>query len=77
MSAPHTPSPTGSVMGPLESGVSTQDQPKPVEPTMKDVYNAENEVERNLAPTKEELEANEKNLQQNVAYLGQLVFKLR
>lgn len=85
MSAPHTPSPTGSVsVGPLESGVVSsngeqqqQQQLKPIEPIMKDVYNTENEIERNLAPTKEEIETNEKNLQQNAAYLGQLVFKLR
>lgn len=76
MSAPHTPSPTGSVVGPLESGVKSghQSEPRSMEPTTKDVYNAENEKNN---PTKEEAETNEKNLQQNAAYLGQLVFKLR
>jgi hypothetical protein len=78
MSAPHTPSPTGSssgsMAGPLESGVSNGSDKMEHAPTMKDVYSAENEVH---TPTKEEMETNEKNLQQSAAYLGQLVFKLR
>jgi hypothetical protein len=37
-------------------------------------FTYENEVH---TPTKEEMETNEKNLQQSAAYLGQLVFKLR
>ncbi|XP_060527141.1 synaptotagmin-11 [Cylas formicarius] len=77
MSSPHTPSPTGSVMGPLESGVSsgTQNEPKNGNQVVKDVYATENEIRH--TPTKEEMETNEKNLQQNASYLGQLVFKLR
>lgn len=79
MSTPHTPSPTGSVIGPLESGVMNGSQPTEsksgMEQVGKDVVNTENE--KTNFPTKEEMEANEKNLQQNAAYLGQLVFKLR
>jgi hypothetical protein len=60
--------------GPLESGVSNGSDKMEHAPTMKDVYSAENEVH---TPTKEEMETNEKNLQQSAAYLGQLVFKLR
>nr|XP_023018535.1 uncharacterized protein LOC111507466 [Leptinotarsa decemlineata] len=78
MSTPHTPSPTGSVIGPLESGVMNSGQLESksgMEPVVKDVFNSENE--KNHQPTKEEIETNEKNLQQNAAYLGQLVFKLR
>lgn len=106
MSAPHTPSPTGSVVGPLESGVSNHalhhgyHHPPhhnrsdstagsktggagESQSIMKDVYMTENENgnngggSHNGSPTKEEMETNEKNLQQNAAYLGQLVFKLR
>ncbi|CAH1154751.1 unnamed protein product [Phaedon cochleariae] len=75
---PHTPSPTSSIIGPLESGVMTGNhvEPKSGASTQpKDVYNNENE--KNQVPTKEEVEANEKNLQQNAVFLGQLVFKLR
>ncbi|CAH1962680.1 unnamed protein product [Acanthoscelides obtectus] len=79
MSAPHTPSPTSGSVGPLESGVVSGNQSpdgKPVDTVVaKDAYNTENE--KNHYPTKEEMETNEKNLQQNAAYLGQLVFKLR
>ncbi|XP_030767062.1 synaptotagmin-11 [Sitophilus oryzae] len=77
MSVPHTPSPTGSIVGPLESGVSSG---SPVEhhktetQVVKDSCMTENERQ---TPTKEEQEVNEKNLQQSAAYLGQLVFKLR
>lgn len=79
MSAPHTPSPTGSVVGPLESGVSSngnhnETNKSETQSVMKDVYNTENETH---SPTKEEIETNEKNLQQSASYLGQLVFKLR
>ncbi|KAJ8911619.1 hypothetical protein NQ315_017129 [Exocentrus adspersus] len=78
MSAPHTPSPTGSVVGPLESGVSNgshnnESNKQDNQTAMKDVYTTENETH---SPTKEEIETNEKNLQQNASYLGQLVFKL-
>ncbi|KAG5888991.1 hypothetical protein JTB14_013296 [Gonioctena quinquepunctata] len=78
MSTPHTPSPTGSVIGPLESGVINNSQLESksgLEPVVKAVYSAESE--KNHQPTKEEIEANEKNIQQNASYLGQLVFKLR
>lgn len=83
MSSPHTPSPTGSVVGPLESGVinnphhldSKPIQEPIVKPEMAVAYITENE--KNLVPTKEEVEVNEKNLEQNALYLGQLVFKLR
>ena len=78
MSAPHSPSPTGSssgsMAGPLESGVSNGSDKVEQSTTMKDVYTTENEVH---TPTKEEMETNEKNLQQSASYLGQLVFKLR
>ncbi|KAJ8943567.1 hypothetical protein NQ318_008270 [Aromia moschata] len=77
MSTPHTPSPTESTVGPLESGVSNVNQIESkldVQSIMKDIYHTQNEVH---SPTKEEIETNEKNLQQNAAYLGQLVFKLR
>ncbi|CAH0553645.1 unnamed protein product [Brassicogethes aeneus] len=87
MSNPHTPSPTGSVVGPLESGVSShnhnvvmmhQENKVELQPAMKDVYTTEMETSNGgISPTKEETETNEKNLQQNAAYLGQLVFKLR
>lgn len=70
MSGHNTPSPTGSGPGALEAGVNgNADQPAP-----RDVFATETEVQ---APSKEEIETNEKNLQQNAAYLGQLVFKLR
>nr|CAH7728323.1 unnamed protein product [Callosobruchus chinensis] len=79
MSTPHTPSPTSGSVGPLESGVVSGNQTpdgKPVDSMVaKDAYNTENE--KSHYPTKEEIETNEKNLQQNAAYLGQLVFKLR
>ncbi|XP_072384764.1 synaptotagmin-4 [Diabrotica undecimpunctata] len=82
MSTPHTPSPTGSVVGPLESGVINnphQMDSKPVhEPIVKnDAATVYTENEKVQQPTKEEIEVNEKNLQQNAAYLGQLIFKLR
>lgn len=73
MSVPHTPSPSGnSPVGPLENGVCNGNEKG--ENLGKDVYSMENEAN---TPNKEELETNEKNLQQNAAYLGQLVFKLR
>lgn len=77
MSTPHTPSPTGSVIGPLESGVKNSSVPEPrndSESLPKEVFNVENERKQ---PTKEESETNEKNLQQSASYLGELVFKLR
>lgn len=56
--------------GALEAGVNgNMDQPE-----AKDVFTTESELH---TPSKEEIETNEKNLQQNAAYLGQLVFKLR
>lgn len=74
MSGPNTPSPTGSA-GPIESGVVSGNIER-VEPppSVKDVYTTESETH---TPSKEEIETNEKNLQQNASYLGQLVFKLR
>ncbi|KAF7281653.1 synaptotagmin 4 [Rhynchophorus ferrugineus] len=78
ISVPHTPSPTGSIVGPLESGVVSSSSP--VEQQKKDIQAARDtciaENERHT-PTKEEQEANERNLQQSASYLGQLVFKLR
>lgn len=77
MSTPHTPSPTGSVIGPLESGIKNDNFPDPrveSEPISREVFSFENEKKQ---PTKEENETNEKNLQQSASYLGQLVFKLR
>lgn len=71
MSGANTPSPTGSA-GPLESGVNGNDRMET--PVLKDVYIAESETH---TPSKEEIETNEKNLQQSASYLGQLVFKLR
>lgn len=77
MSTPHTPSPTGSVIGPLESGVKngtvmeTRSGPEPIS---KEIYNVETEKNK---PTKQEAETNEKNLQQSASYLGELVFKIR
>lgn len=77
MSTPHTPSPTGSVIGPLESGIknTTFSDPKSESiPPSREVFNVENEKEQ---PTKEENETNQKNLQQSASFLGQLIFKLR
>lgn len=78
MSGPNTPSPTGSA-GPIEGGVVSGgggndrvDTATP--PITKDVYTTEMETH---TPSKEEVETNEKNLQQSASYLGQLVFKLR
>lgn len=71
MSGANTPSPTGSG-GPLESGVCSGE--KTEMNTMKDIYTTESEMH---TPSKEEIETNEKNLQQSASYLGQLVFKLR
>lgn len=77
-SAPHTPSPTGSsgcMAGPLESGVTNVNEKSEQCTIVKDVvYSTESEAH---TPTKEEIETNEKNLQQSASYLGQLVFKLR
>lgn len=74
MSGPTTPSPTGSG-GPLENGVSSgTERPESAPPAVKDTFQAECETH---TPSKEEIETNEKNLQQNASYLGQLVFKLR
>lgn len=77
MSAPQTPSPTGSVIGPLEGGVrnrSLSECKSEPEQSSREVFNLENEKKQ---PTKEESETNEKNLQQSASYLGELVFKLR
>lgn len=60
--------------GPLESGVSNGNEKSEQSTTVKDVYTTESEAH---TPTKEEIETNEKNLQQSASYLGQLVFKLR
>lgn len=73
MSGPTTPSPTGSIAV-VESGNGTKTNERPETPATKDAYVSENETQ---APSKEEIEANEKNLQQSASYLGQLVFKLR
>ncbi|XP_050303665.1 synaptotagmin-11 isoform X2 [Anthonomus grandis grandis] len=80
LASPTTPtgqSPTG-IVGPLESGVSSHQpfEPKPEPPVARDVCVAENEQRQSPVNAKEEQE-NEKNIQQNAAYLGQLVFKLR
>lgn len=71
MSGANTPSPTGSG-GPLESGVHIGERSE--SSALKDIYTTETET---LTPSKEEIETNEKNLQQSASYLGQLVFKLR
>lgn len=60
--------------GPLESGVSNVNEKSEQCIAAKDVYTTETEAH---TPTKEEIETNEKNLQQSASYLGQLVFKLR
>lgn len=73
MSGPTTPSPTGSI-GALEAGNGTKINEKPETPATGDAYISESETHM---PSKEDIEANEKNLQQNIFYLGQLVFKLR
>lgn len=70
LSGPNSPSPTG---GPLEAGVMNGE--KSDVPVPKDVYTTETETTH--TPTKEEVETNEKNIQQSASYLGQLVFKLR
>lgn len=77
MSTPHTPSPTGSVIGPLESGVkngNVAESRSGTESASREVHSIENEKNH---PTKEEAETNEKNLLQSASYLGELVFKLR
>ncbi|KAL3279346.1 hypothetical protein HHI36_016853 [Cryptolaemus montrouzieri] len=80
MSVPHTPSPTGNpptIGGPLENGVSREngnEREKRDQSIIKDIYTSESETH---TPSKEEIETNEKNLQQSATYLGQLVFKLR
>lgn len=77
MSTPQTPSPTGSVIGPLEGGVKNGNLSESrieSECNSREVFSVENEKNH---PTKEEAEANEKNLQHSASYLGNLVFKLR
>ncbi|XP_017768403.1 PREDICTED: synaptotagmin-11 isoform X2 [Nicrophorus vespilloides] len=75
MSGHNTPSPTGSMHGALEAGVNGNMgmvEPLPMPP--KNVFTTESEIH---SPSKEEIETNEKNLEQSASYLGQLVFKLR
>lgn len=86
MSVPQTPSPTGNpppIGGPLENGVgkgnatgssNVNGHDKQETTIIKDIYTSESETH---TPSKEELETNEKNLQQSASYLGQLIFKLR
>ncbi|XP_022900571.1 synaptotagmin-4 isoform X2 [Onthophagus taurus] len=62
--------------GPLECGIIHPDINEPCGEVPKDFYTTEREISV-ITPTKEEIETNEKNLQHNVNYLGQLVFKLR
>lgn len=73
VSVSNTPSPTGSA-GPFENGVSTGTDKTEPAPAVNDTLQTECETH---TPSKEEIETNEKNLQQNASYLGQLVFKLR
>ncbi|KAK4883477.1 hypothetical protein RN001_006796 [Aquatica leii] len=70
LSGPNTPSPIGNE-GTIEAGNGSERTDSPV---VRDVYTTECETH---TPSKEEIETNEKNLQQNASYLGQLVFKLR
>ncbi|XP_044761974.1 synaptotagmin-11 [Coccinella septempunctata] len=86
MSVPQTPSPTGNppaIGGLLENGVAKGNangnnngngREKQEITIIRDVYTSESETHM---PSKEEMETNEKNLQQSASYLGQLVFKLR
>lgn len=67
------PSPTGSIAA-LEAGNGNKTNETPETPVTGDAYVSENETH---TISKEEIEANEKNLQENTFYLGQLVFKLR
>lgn len=72
MSGANTPSPTGNGGGPMETSTNGNERIEP--PAVRDVYTTESESH---TPSKEEIETNEKNLQNNASYLGQLVFKLR
>lgn len=58
----------------MESGIGEKTNTIESSGPQQDVYTTESETH---IPSKEEMETNEKNLQQNVSYLGQLVFKLR
>lgn len=76
ISGHNTPSPTNCMgPGPLEAGVTAERmlEPPGTVNSNRDVFTSETD----LVPTKDELETNEKNAQQNGNYLGQLVFKLR
>ncbi|KAB0791939.1 hypothetical protein PPYR_03739 [Photinus pyralis] len=70
MSGANTPSPIGND-GTIETSNANE---RTESPAVRDVYTTECESH---TPSKEEIETNEKNLQQNASYLGQLVFKLR
>ncbi|XP_018323176.1 synaptotagmin-11 [Agrilus planipennis] len=75
LSGPSSPSPTGSVAPSESSGNKYESCTEKNETSsQKDAYKSESETQ---TPTKEEQDINEKNLQQNQSYLGQLVFKLR
>lgn len=77
VSTPHTPSPSGSVIGPLEGGVKNGNAIElraGMGTVASEVFNVETEK---YNPSKEEVEENNKNLQHSASYLGELVFKLR